>query len=119
MRIFSSEEYCLRVTRRMFLTSRSDDDSRVPDWRIFYNLSLKTVYLFIRVCLYRICWMFDGRCDMVKSDRIDNDVLREAGLALMRENGKPLTKRPSPGRSMHYTMPSGESVRVRTRVRTH
>ena len=51
---------------------------------------------------------------MVKSDRIDNDVLREAGLALMRENGKPLTKRPSPGRSMHYTMPSGESVRVRT-----
>ena len=51
---------------------------------------------------------------MVKSDRIDNDVLREAGLALMRENGKPLTQRPSPGRSMHYTMPSGESVRVRT-----
>ena len=51
---------------------------------------------------------------MVKSDRIDNDVLREAGLALMRENGKPLSKRPSPGRSMRYTMPSGESVRVRT-----
>ena len=51
---------------------------------------------------------------MVKSDRIDNDVLREAGLELMRENGKLLTKRPSPGRAMIYTMPSGESVRVRT-----
>ena len=34
MRIFSSEEYCLRVTRGMFLTSRSDDDSRVPDFSI-------------------------------------------------------------------------------------
>ena len=51
---------------------------------------------------------------MVKLDRIDNEVLREAGLALMRENGKPLTKSPSFGRAMLYSMPNGESVRVRT-----
>ncbi len=51
---------------------------------------------------------------MAKLGRIDNEVLREAGLALMRENGKPLTKRQSFGRSMLYSMPSGESVRVRT-----
>ena len=51
---------------------------------------------------------------MTKPDRIDNKVLREAGLALMRENGKPLTKRPTSGRSMLYSMPNGESVRVRT-----
>ena len=30
MRVFSSEKYYLRVTRRMFSTSRSDYDSRVP-----------------------------------------------------------------------------------------
>ena len=51
---------------------------------------------------------------MAKPDRIDNEVLREAGLALMRETGKPLTKRPSPGRSMRYELPNGQSVRVRT-----
>ena len=47
-------------------------------------------------------------------DRVDNEVLREAGLALMQENGKPLTKLPSRGRSMLYTMQNGESVRLRT-----
>ena len=51
---------------------------------------------------------------MAKPDRIDNEVLRDAGLALMRENGQPLTKSPSPGRSMLYSMPNGDSVRVRT-----
>ena len=51
---------------------------------------------------------------MAKPDRIDNEVLRDAGLALMRENGQPLTKCPSPGRSMLYSMPNGDSVRVRT-----
>ena len=51
---------------------------------------------------------------MAKSDRIDNEVLRDAGLALMQTNGKPLTKLPSSGRSMLYAMPNGESVRVRT-----
>ena len=51
---------------------------------------------------------------MAKLDRVDNDVLRDAGLELMRLNGKPLTKRPSPGRAMLYAMPDGQSVRVRT-----
>ena len=51
---------------------------------------------------------------MAKLDRINNEVLLEAGLALMRGNGKPLTKLPSPGRSMLYSMPNGETVRVRT-----
>lgn len=51
---------------------------------------------------------------MTKSDRISNDELLKAGLALMHMNGKSLTKRPSRGRAMLYTMPNGESVRVRT-----
>ena len=51
---------------------------------------------------------------MVKLDRVDNELLRDAGLELMRLNGKPLTKRPSPGRAMLYAMPDGQSVRVRT-----
>ena len=51
---------------------------------------------------------------MAKPDRIDNEVLRDAGLALMRTNGTPLTKLPSSGRSMLYAMPNGESVRIRT-----
>ena len=51
---------------------------------------------------------------MVKSDRISNNELLKAGLALMRVNGKLLTKLPTHGRSMLYTMPNGESVRVRT-----
>ena len=41
-------------------------------------------------------------------------MLRDAGLELMRANGNPLTKRPSPGRAMLYEMPNGQSVRVRT-----
>ena len=51
---------------------------------------------------------------MVKGHRIDNSALLNAGLELMRQNGTPLTKAPSKGRSMLYTMPNGESVRVRT-----
>lgn len=50
----------------------------------------------------------------MKLDRVDNEVLRDAGLELMRKNGNPLTKRPSPGRAMLYEMPNGQSVRVRT-----
>ncbi|MCY3878138.1 MAG: hypothetical protein OXF74_03040 [Rhodobacteraceae bacterium] len=46
--------------------------------------------------------------------KICNKMLREAGLELMRENGKPLTKLSSSGRAMLYSMPNGESVRVRT-----
>ncbi len=51
---------------------------------------------------------------MAKLDRIENAILLNSGLELMRRNGKPLTKRPSPGRAMLYDMPNGESVRVRT-----
>lgn len=51
---------------------------------------------------------------MAKADRIDNDVLLQAGLDLMRLNGMPLTKIPSKGRSMLYKLPSGETVRART-----
>lgn len=47
-------------------------------------------------------------------DRIDNNILLNAGLELMRQNGKPLTKQAGYGRSMRYVMPKGESVRVRT-----
>ena len=51
---------------------------------------------------------------MARADRIESGVLLEAGLELMRLNGKPLTKLPSKGRSMLYKLPSGETVRART-----
>jgi hypothetical protein len=51
---------------------------------------------------------------MARADRIHNDVLLEAGLELMRLNGKPLAKLPSKGRSRLYKLPSGETVRART-----
>lgn len=51
---------------------------------------------------------------MTKSPRIDNDLLLRAGLDLMRQSGKPLSKLQSPGRSMLYALSTGESVRVRT-----
>ncbi len=50
----------------------------------------------------------------MKSGRINNRELLNAGLELMRVNGNSLTKLPTRGRSMFYTMPNGESVRVRT-----
>lgn len=50
----------------------------------------------------------------MKGPRIDNDVLLSAGMELMRQNGKPMAKLPSKGRSMLYKLPSGETVRVRT-----
>jgi hypothetical protein len=51
---------------------------------------------------------------MTKSPRIPNDDLLAAGLELMRQIGKPLTKIDSPGRSMRYKMADGKTVRVRT-----
>lgn len=51
---------------------------------------------------------------MVKGDRVANKVLLQAGLEVMRQNGSPLTKIPSQGRSMLYKMQTGETVRVRT-----
>jgi len=51
---------------------------------------------------------------MTKSPRVSNDALLTAGLELMRQNGRPLTKVDSPGRSMMYGLADGKSVRVRT-----
>ncbi|HEY3778080.1 MAG TPA: hypothetical protein VGL35_08470 [Rhizomicrobium sp.] len=47
-------------------------------------------------------------------ERVDSRELLEAGLASMERCGKPLTRMPTKGRAMLYTLTSGESVRVRT-----
>lgn len=47
-------------------------------------------------------------------ERIPNEKLLTAGLELMRQNGKPLTRVDSFGGSMMYKTPEGERVRVRT-----
>lgn len=51
---------------------------------------------------------------MVKGLRVDNEALLSAGLELMRKNGKPLSKLPSRGRSMLFSLQNGETVRART-----
>ena len=51
---------------------------------------------------------------MARAERIDNVVLLQAGLELMRQNGKPLTKLPSKGRAMLFKLEDGQSVRART-----
>jgi hypothetical protein len=51
---------------------------------------------------------------MTRGPRIDNEALLSAALELMRQNGKPLTKQASQGRSMLYALPNGETVRART-----
>ena len=51
---------------------------------------------------------------MARVGRIDNDLLLQAGLQLMRQSGKVLKKVASPGRAMLYELEDGESVRVRT-----
>ena len=51
---------------------------------------------------------------MTRAERIDNEVLLKAGLELMRQNGKPLTRLPSKGRAMLFKLEDGQSVRVRT-----
>src|SRR5215472_11535579 len=43
MRIFSSAEYCLRVARRMFFTSRSDGELARPDFCLISVLRLATM----------------------------------------------------------------------------
>ena len=48
------------------------------------------------------------------NDRVNNHILLEAGLIMMRMNGCPLEKISSPGRSMIYMMPNRETVRIRT-----
>lgn len=51
---------------------------------------------------------------MPRGPRIDNETLLAAGLQLMRQNGKPLTRLDTPGRAMIYSLPQGQTVRVRT-----
>jgi hypothetical protein len=51
---------------------------------------------------------------MTKSPRIPNDDLLAAGLAVMKQNGRELTKLPGFGRSMMYSLSNAETVRVRT-----
>jgi hypothetical protein len=51
---------------------------------------------------------------MPKGEGVPNESLLAAALDLMKQNGKPLTKTNGTGRSMRYSMPSGETVRVRT-----
>src|SRR5436305_699929 len=46
--------------------------------------------------------------------RVDSSELLEAGLALMRRGGKPLTRMPTKGRAMLYQLSNGETLRVRT-----
>lgn len=45
---------------------------------------------------------------------VPNETLLAAGLELMKQNGKPLTKTNGAGRSMRYSMSNGQTVRVRT-----
>jgi len=47
-------------------------------------------------------------------DRVENDDLLSAGLALMRQQGRPLTRQAAKGRAMVYATHQGETVRVRT-----
>lgn len=47
-------------------------------------------------------------------DRVESKVLAEAGLAAMREAGKQVTRLPTKGRAMIYSLENGETVRVRT-----
>lgn len=47
-------------------------------------------------------------------ERVPKEALVEAGLAIMDQIGKPLTRTPTKGRAMIYSMPDGQSVRVRT-----
>lgn len=51
---------------------------------------------------------------MARETRIDNNLLLKAGLELMRINGKPLTRRPSRGRAMIFSLENGQTVRART-----
>src|SRR5205807_8783352 len=47
-------------------------------------------------------------------ERIESEILVQAGLAAMNQSGKPLSRLPSKGRAMIYSMPDGQTVRLRT-----
>lgn len=50
----------------------------------------------------------------MRTDRVPNEALLEAGLALMQQAGKGLEKVPTNSRAMMYRLRDGETVRVRT-----
>lgn len=81
---------------------------------------MRGIYTAIYPLALRLLWVYrwlivdDKVCTMLKGSRIDNEVLLNAGLDLMRQNGKPLTKLPSRSRSKLYALPNGETVRART-----
>jgi len=50
----------------------------------------------------------------MRTDRIPNKALLEAGLRLMRDMGRPLERVKTNTRSMRYVLPDGKTVRVRT-----
>src|SRR3989337_3478223 len=47
-------------------------------------------------------------------DRVSNQELVDAGLAMMKAVGKPLQKLPTNSRAMKYRLANGETVRIRT-----
>jgi hypothetical protein len=51
---------------------------------------------------------------MSKGPRIDNEILLQAGVRLMEQNGKKLVRLAGTGRAMKYSLPNGETVRART-----
>ena len=51
---------------------------------------------------------------MAKGAGIDNEILLQAGLKLMEQNGMQPTKLPSRGRSMLFQLPDGDTIRART-----
>jgi hypothetical protein len=50
----------------------------------------------------------------MRAHRIPNEVLLEAALTLMKQEGQPLERVRTNTRSMQYALPNGETVRVRT-----
>lgn len=48
------------------------------------------------------------------SDKVPNQALLEAGIALMRQNGTPITRVETQTRAMIYELATGERLRVRT-----
>lgn len=51
---------------------------------------------------------------MPQGPRVEKEMLLNAGLRLMEQNGKPLSKLPSKGTAKLYRLPNGETVRART-----
>jgi hypothetical protein len=51
---------------------------------------------------------------MAKGPHVESSALLAAALELMKQNGKPLTKRPGRGPAKLFALPGGDTVRVRT-----